>query len=79
MVNHDISVKDITAMFESSHSFFELPDKVKENYPMDYPRNAGWEKLSQVKKEEKKTCHFTMITHRHKYKHTLDRFAHPLV
>lgn len=48
VVNHDILVKDITAMFDSSHSFFELPDKVKENYPMDYPRNAGWEKLSQV-------------------------------
>lgn len=65
MVNHDISVKDITAMFESSHSFFELPDKVKENYPMDYPRNAGWEKLSQVKKKKKKTCHF-----RHDYTQT---------
>ncbi|GAN08232.1 2OG-Fe(II) oxygenase [Mucor ambiguus] len=49
VVNHDISVQDITAMFESSHSFFELPDKVKENYHMDYPRNAGWEKLSQIR------------------------------
>jgi len=55
VVNHDISVQDITTMFESSHSFFELPDKIKENYPMDYPRNAGWEKLSQVKARK---CHF---------------------
>jgi hypothetical protein len=38
-------------MFDASHSFFELPDQAKENYPMDYPRNAGWEKLSQVQKK----------------------------
>jgi isopenicillin N synthase-like dioxygenase len=35
-------------MFDASHSFFELPENTKENYLMDYPRNAGWEKLSQV-------------------------------
>lgn len=35
-------------MFDAGHSFFDLPDDTKENYHMDYPRNAGWEKLSQV-------------------------------
>lgn len=35
-------------MFDTSHLFFNLPESVKENYPMDYPRNAGWEKVSQV-------------------------------
>lgn len=37
-------------MFNASHSFFDLPDFTKENYPMDHPRNAGWEKLPQVLK-----------------------------
>lgn len=49
VVNHDIPVKDIRTMFDASHSFFELPDTMKENYPMDYPRNAGWEKISQIR------------------------------
>jgi isopenicillin N synthase-like dioxygenase len=48
VVNHDISIEDIRAMFDASHSFFELSENTKENYLMDYPRNAGWEKLSQV-------------------------------
>lgn len=51
-VNHDIPVKDIRIMFDASHSFFDLPDNTKENYPMDYPRNGGWEKLPQVHNRE---------------------------
>ncbi|GAA5799691.1 hypothetical protein EDC94DRAFT_598226 [Helicostylum pulchrum] len=49
VVNHEIPVKDIRAMFDTSHLFFDLPENVKENYPMDYPRNAGWEKVSQIR------------------------------
>lgn len=36
-------------MFDTSHSFFDLPRNIKEKYPKDYPRNAGWENVSQVK------------------------------
>jgi isopenicillin N synthase-like dioxygenase len=48
VINHDIALKDIRTMFDASHSFFEMPDEKKNNYSMDLPRNAGWEKLSQV-------------------------------
>ncbi|KAI9470605.1 MAG: hypothetical protein EXX96DRAFT_585036 [Benjaminiella poitrasii] len=49
VINHEISVKDIHTMFDASNSFFELSDKIKEAYRIDYPRNAGWEKLSQIR------------------------------
>lgn len=48
-MNHDIPVNDIRDMFDTSHSFFELPEDIKETYYMDHPRNAGWEKITQVK------------------------------
>jgi isopenicillin N synthase-like dioxygenase len=35
-------------MFNASNDFFDLPDEKKQNYQMDLPRNAGWEKRSQV-------------------------------
>ncbi|KAI8981798.1 hypothetical protein BDF20DRAFT_863319 [Mycotypha africana] len=49
VVNHGICSEQIRTMFEASQTFFELPEKVKETYSMDHPRNAGWEKLSQVR------------------------------
>ncbi|KAI9248158.1 hypothetical protein EDC94DRAFT_625303 [Helicostylum pulchrum] len=36
-------------MFESSRDFFALDDAIKSKYPIDVTRNAGWEKLSQIR------------------------------
>ncbi|KAI9493446.1 hypothetical protein BDB00DRAFT_823132 [Zychaea mexicana] len=49
VINHGISVEDIRAMFQASVDFFALPDGIKEKYPMDVSRNAGWEKLAQIR------------------------------
>lgn len=48
VVNHEIPVQSIRQMFDASQSFFELPENTKEDYHMDHPRNAGWEKITQV-------------------------------
>lgn len=45
MVNHGIPREDIRAMFGASVDFFALPDQVKEKYPMDVARNAGWQQV----------------------------------
>ncbi|KAI8393333.1 uncharacterized protein BYT42DRAFT_487154 [Radiomyces spectabilis] len=49
VVNHGISVETIRTMFQASHDFFALPDNVKSKYPIDVSRNAGWEKLAQIR------------------------------
>lgn len=36
-------------MFQTSHDFFALPDDVKAKYGIDIKRNAGWEKLAQIR------------------------------
>ncbi|KAG2210411.1 hypothetical protein INT46_004037 [Mucor plumbeus] len=49
VVNHGIEIKDIRSMFQASHDFFALDDSIKERYPIDVSRNAGWEKLAQIR------------------------------
>ncbi|KAI8095293.1 hypothetical protein BDF21DRAFT_405605 [Thamnidium elegans] len=49
VVNHGIEIQDIRSMFEASHDFFALDDQIKSQYPIDVSRNAGWEKLAQIR------------------------------
>ncbi|KAK4514702.1 uncharacterized protein ATC70_002304 [Mucor velutinosus] len=49
VVNHGIDIKDIRSMFQASHDFFALDDSIKAKYPIDVSRNAGWEKLAQIR------------------------------
>ncbi|KAI9305859.1 hypothetical protein BJ944DRAFT_282167 [Cunninghamella echinulata] len=49
VVNHGIPIEDIRSMFKTSHDFFALPDDIKAKYGIDVKRNAGWEKLAQVR------------------------------
>lgn len=48
VVNHGIPLEDIHAMFGASVNFFALPDQIKEKYPMDVARNAGWQQVCLV-------------------------------
>jgi isopenicillin N synthase-like dioxygenase len=48
VINHGISSDEIKSMFETGRQFFALPDSTKAKYPLDVPRNAGWEKFAQV-------------------------------
>ncbi|CEG64694.1 hypothetical protein RMATCC62417_01623 [Rhizopus microsporus] len=49
VVNHGIPLEDIRGMFQASHDFFALDDSIKSKYLMDIKRNAGWEKLAQIR------------------------------
>ncbi|CDS12219.1 hypothetical protein LRAMOSA04414 [Lichtheimia ramosa] len=49
VVNHGIPIEDIRAMFKASVDWFALSDDIKAKYPIDVSRNAGWEKLTQVR------------------------------
>ncbi|KAI8374144.1 uncharacterized protein BYT42DRAFT_547236 [Radiomyces spectabilis] len=49
LVNHGIPVEDIQNMFNHSYNFFALPDDMKKKYPLDAPRNAGYEKFGQIR------------------------------
>ncbi|KAI9471041.1 MAG: hypothetical protein EXX96DRAFT_375911 [Benjaminiella poitrasii] len=49
VINHGIDIQDIRRMFEASHDFFALDDSIKAKYAMDVSRNAGWEKLAQIR------------------------------
>ncbi|CAM0138926.1 unnamed protein product [Umbelopsis sp. WA50703] len=49
VINHGLPVADIRTMFQASHDFFALPDDLKAHTPMDKSRNAGWEKLAQIR------------------------------
>lgn len=49
VVNHGIEIEDIRSIFKASHDFFALDDSIKAKYPMDVTRNAGWEKLAQIR------------------------------
>jgi isopenicillin N synthase-like dioxygenase len=48
LVNHDISSSVIDDMFETSASFFTLPDTTKATVPFT-TKNAGWEKNAQIR------------------------------
>ncbi|KAI8340069.1 hypothetical protein BC941DRAFT_419304 [Chlamydoabsidia padenii] len=49
VINHGISSDEIQTMFETGRRFFALPDSTKAKYPLDVPRNAGWEKFAQLR------------------------------
>lgn len=48
LTDTEISVADIEAIFETSASFFALPDEVKGTVPFTR-KNVGWEKNAQVR------------------------------
>ncbi|KAF2758317.1 putative gibberellin 20 oxidase [Pseudovirgaria hyperparasitica] len=48
VIDHGLSLAEIESMFQTSESFFSLPDSVKANVPWN-PNNVGWEKCSQVR------------------------------
>ncbi|KAH8821849.1 putative gibberellin 20 oxidase [Xylogone sp. PMI_703] len=48
LINHGLSVEDIESMFDTSESFFSLPDETKALVPFT-TKNAGWEKNAQVR------------------------------
>jgi isopenicillin N synthase-like dioxygenase len=48
LTNHGISVTEIENMFETSSSFFSLPDDTKATVPFSH-LNAGWEKNAQIR------------------------------
>lgn len=48
IINHGLSPEDIESMFQTSESFFSLPDETKALVPFT-TKNAGWEKNAQVR------------------------------
>lgn len=48
IVDHGISPSEVDAIFNTSESFFSLPDHVKATVPWN-PQNVGWEQKSQVR------------------------------
>lgn len=48
LTDTEISVADIQAIFETSASFFALPDVIKGTVPFT-KNNVGWEKNAQIR------------------------------
>lgn len=48
LIDHGLTKQDIESMFETSKSFFDLPDETKATVPWN-PNNVGWEKNSQIR------------------------------
>ncbi|KAI9741557.1 MAG: hypothetical protein M1818_004363 [Claussenomyces sp. TS43310] len=48
LTDHGIPVSAIDLMFDTSASFFALPDDVKSKVPMS-GKNTGWEKMGQIR------------------------------
>jgi len=48
LTNHEISLEEIEQMFNTSTSFFLLPDATKATVPFSH-LNAGWEKNAQIR------------------------------
>lgn len=48
LVDTEIPIREIEAIFRTSMSFFALPDEVKATVPFT-SKNVGWEKRSQVR------------------------------
>jgi len=48
LVNHGISLAEIEHMFDTSASFFALPDTTKATVPFTH-KNTGWEKNGQIR------------------------------
>ncbi|OAQ99579.1 hypothetical protein LLEC1_02933 [Akanthomyces lecanii] len=49
IVDHGIARSDVDKVFESSSSFFSLPDDVKSLVPFSPTENVGWEKNAQIR------------------------------
>lgn len=49
IVDHGIARTDVDQVFESSASFFSLPDHVKSLVPFSPTENVGWEKNAQIR------------------------------
>lgn len=49
VVNHGIPESDVDRAFAVSKAFFDLPDEIKERYPLRKADNAGYEFKSQVR------------------------------
>ncbi|MBX6391099.1 MAG: isopenicillin N synthase family oxygenase [Frankia sp.] len=49
LVDHGIDLSEVDAAFAAAEAFFALPDEVKARWALPKGRNAGWEKLSQVR------------------------------
>ncbi|KAI8086008.1 uncharacterized protein BX664DRAFT_281565 [Halteromyces radiatus] len=49
VINHGIDEDQIQHMFKISQDFFDLPESTKTKYPLDVPRNAGYENFAQLR------------------------------
>lgn len=49
VVDHGIDMAEVNNAFAMSKKLFELPQEVKEQYPLKRGQNAGWEYKSQVR------------------------------
>ncbi|KAL1888870.1 hypothetical protein Sste5346_009254 [Sporothrix stenoceras] len=48
LVGHDITEEEVDSIFDTSESFFALPDEVKATVPWNN-KNVGWEKKNQIR------------------------------
>lgn len=48
LTDTEITISDIESIFESSASFFALPDDIKGTVPFT-SKNTGWEKNAQIR------------------------------
>ena len=48
LINHGISLEEIEQMFQTSESFFSLPEETKSTVPFSHV-NTGWEKNAQIR------------------------------
>ncbi|KAK9865829.1 hypothetical protein WJX84_009561 [Apatococcus fuscideae] len=65
--HHSISLATVDEMFDASSKFFSLSDSVKARYAFEKQRNAGWEKLAQMRPstgtiDQKESLSISMIT-----------------
>ena len=49
IVNHGIEATAVDRAFAMAEAFFDLPVEVKQQYPLDRPKNSGWESGTQVR------------------------------
>lgn len=48
LTDTEITIHDISSIFETSESFFALPEEIKANVPFT-TQNVGWEKRGQIR------------------------------
>ncbi|WP_106209213.1 isopenicillin N synthase family dioxygenase [Kineococcus rhizosphaerae] len=49
IVNHGIPAAEVDRAFAMAKAFFDLPVEVKQRFPLDKPKNSGWESGTQVR------------------------------